>query len=165
MSNSLLAICTLIVAVVLSYHFYLKSFGGMSKKIRIAGNIKDSVTWLLGERSYQAFAAVCDTFIPSMSSGECSVECIKEAMSLIHPRFSSHPEVLSPEDVAKFTSFLCAGALDYGTHKHCLTGLDRTATNTEKRLLAIVIFLLSTHPGNLILTGFPLAFQVSGGRC
>ncbi len=162
MCNSLLAICTTMVALVLSYHFYLKSFGGMSKKIRIAGNRKDTATWLLGERSYQAFVAVCDTFIPSMSSEECSVECIREAMSMIHPRFLSHPEVLSPEHVTKFTSFLCAGALDYGTHKHCMAGLERTATKNEKRLLAIVIFLLSTHPGNLILTGFPLAFQVSG---
>lgn len=156
------ALCTtvfLALGVVVVYYFYLKSFRA-SKKIR---SVKppDEETWIGKGAAFFVFAAICDTFLPSLTLNECCSERITEELAAIDPNFLLHPNVLSPDDIAKLNTFLCAGAIECGTHKNCLLALERTATKMEKRLLSIVLTLLSTSAGCFILTGYPLAFQVS----
>jgi hypothetical protein len=162
MSTVCVFISSAVVGLLVCYHFYLKeSRTAHDRKCKNAQqpSSMSGITWITGG-GFAVFAAICDAFIPSISLGECSSENITDVLASIHPELINHPTVLSDQEILKFKAFLCAGALEYGTHKHCLLALDRTTTKSEKMLLSTVLFLLSTSFGSLLITGYPLAFQV-----
>ena len=145
-------------SVLLAYHIYLRNSDHNSKYLKIS-KLPEGITWL-DQQTFEVFTALCDAIVPSYTVQECNKDRITQAFDQIHPLLKHFDSSISIDAVEKLNTYICAGATEHHTHKHCAHALERTTTKAERRQLYFVLKLLSTSIGSFILTGYPVPFQV-----
>lgn len=112
----------------------------------------------LDKDAFLVLSAIVDTFVPSYSLSEVSDEKLSDIVRS-YDLYDCIPN--APMDVAaiaKHRAFLCAGALDYGTHHHLMKALDKNLSTSEKDKIKGLLAVLGTSIGSLLLTGYPVPF-------
>jgi hypothetical protein len=140
------------------YYFHLKARTNQGKKLKV---LKLPPSEWLDEASFLSFTAIIDTFIPSFSTAECSDENIVQAIKNFGVNAEDVPSnfPINPTEIAKNRNFLCAGAVDYGTHRHIEQSLNVILSTTEKEKLVGLLKALSTSVGSFFFTGYPVPFH------
>lgn len=142
-----------------AYHVYLRNSDKASKYVKV-GKLSEKIDWL-DQESFAVLASFCDAFIPSLSLQECNEDAVYTAIQSFHPELAQQQHHFDVKALLQHKSFLCTGALDYGTHKHAVEALQNLATKADKQQLSIILKLLTTSVGSFLLTGYPVPFQVS----
>jgi hypothetical protein len=145
-------------SLLVGYHVYLRNSDHQSKYLKLQ-KLPDEIHWL-DQQTFEVFTALCDTIVPSYTVQECNTDRIVQAFDQIHPRLKTFDTSISVSAMEKMKTYICAGAVEHSTHKHCALALERTTTKSEKRQLYLVLKLLSTSIGSFLLTGYPVPFQV-----
>jgi hypothetical protein len=145
-----------VVVVAYFYHWHLQQTQG-----QILKSVKkpDEIQWL-DDDAYVAFAAICDTILPTLATKDCTEEKLMKAMEEYHPRFYQENKKFIDGVLSKYKKYLVTGAVEYGTPKHAAEALQNFLSADEKNQLFIVLKALSTTPGTLLLTGYFAPFQV-----
>ena len=149
---------SLTVAPFALYQGYLRIKYSNGKKISTKMGEQNNTTWC-SNSGFAVFSAIVDAFIPSYTVNECSDEEILKVLKSISPLLPLENLATNVSDISKFRSFLCAGAIQYGTHKHAAEALENVCTKENKQQLSTILSLLSTSVGSLLLTGMLIPFQ------
>jgi hypothetical protein len=149
----------LAATTLLAYHAYLRNYEPSLQYSR-KSTIPSHVEWL-DQETFDVFCALCDTVVPSCSAQQCNTKTVLAALDMLHPSLKSIDIGIPINDIDKLKSYLCAGALQYGTHKHCVEALHRVTSTAEKKQMFITLKVLSTSLGTMVMTGYPLPFHVS----
>eukprot|EP00981_Chlorochromonas_danica_P003536 scaffold659_cov192-Ochromonas_danica.AAC.49 len=117
------------------------------------------LTGVIDQDSYEVLAAVCDTLIPSFTLQQCSEEKILDSFKKLGVETIEDDMAFSLTALRRARAYLCYGALDYGTPQHVAAAIQELVTKPEQEKFYLALKTMSTSLGNLVLTGYPTAFQ------
>jgi len=138
--------------VLLKYRSFLRSSSRLKSSIT-KPTVPEKVTFV-GSAEYAVLTAIIDALIPSRSIEECK-DLLKEYVG------NSVFELLGEKKINKNMGYFCSGAVNYGTNRHFAETIEVFCSKEEKTQLYLFLVALSTSFGCLLLTGYPLPFQVS----
>lgn len=127
------------------------------KRVNIAPKVQNN-DWI-SEAAYLQLATIVDSFLPSLSVNEASDEVIMSALKKLGLDDTIDNMPLTVKDLSKHRSYLCAGALDYGTHRHCVETIGKVLSVEERNKVSSILNVLSTSAGSLVLTGYAVPFS------
>ncbi|RYY88606.1 hypothetical protein EON63_02185 [archaeon] len=155
---ALTAVSTAVVALVCR-HVHLKYLVS-GRRSTHSPMLASEITWL-DQGAYEALIAICDALLPSLSVQSTTDE---ELLKILRKMgIANAPDTLraSLSSLRAFKGFLCAGAVDNGTHRHAAQAVQSLLCRKEQEQLYAVLKAMSTSMGNFVLTGYVVPFKVS----
>lgn len=142
-----------------SLFIYSKAKVSLTPGKRVSIKPKVQAGEWISEVAYLQLAAIVDTLLPSLSVREASDEAILSALATLGLDKTIDNMPLDLKQLVKYRNFLCAGALDYGTHRHIVDTFTRVLSNDEKTKVNGILQLLGSSTGGVILTGYAAPFS------
>eukprot|EP01031_Cornospumella_fuschlensis_P032475 gene32475-39264_t len=152
-----LTIVSSAVVALLCRHVHLK-YLVKGRKSTHSPSLASDISWL-DQSAYEALIAVCDALLPSLSVQATSDEELLKTLSKMGISNVSDTLRTSLSSLRAFKGFLCAGAVDNGTHRHAAQAVQSLLSKKEQEQLYAVLKAMSTSVGNLALTGYPVPFK------
>jgi hypothetical protein len=148
----------IIVALGCLYQWRLHSLAGDDKSLK---NVKkpDNIAFC-SETNFITLSAICDTFLPSLTTNDCSNDNLKTHLDVIHSCFLPEHKQFFEGLVKKNKKYLLSGAIEYGTPKHVAEAIQQFIPEAERTPLCLILSLLGTSVGTFLLTGYLAPFKV-----